>query len=103
LKLRRASNGELEAHYQNSLQQGLSYFSKIEFPHHATDGANCPIANCYSRREVTELLTPHFDNIRFEVAHFPINKSLPNFPRAAEKIIASRIGWYLFIYGQKRG
>ncbi|MCB8943129.1 MAG: class I SAM-dependent methyltransferase [Ardenticatenaceae bacterium] len=102
LNLREAADGELEIHYQNYLRQGWPYFSKAEFPHHATDGAACPIAHCYSRQEVAQLLSPYFENIQFAVAHFPINKSLPRFPRSIEKAIASRIGWYLFIYGQKR-
>ena len=93
--------GNLELHYQNYARMGTRYLSGDEFPHHCTDGPECPIANCYTRREVRQLFDPYFANLHFSVAHLPIHNTLRFFPQRLERLLASWLGWYLFIYGEK--
>jgi SAM-dependent methyltransferase len=94
--------GDVELHYQNYLRTGMSYFSANKFAHRCADGPGCPLANSYTRREVQHLLAPYFTDLRFSVAHLPIHNTLRFFPRRAERLLASWMGWYLFIYGEKR-
>lgn len=93
---------DLELHYQNYASLGRSYLSVKEFPHHCADGPECPIANSYTKREVRQLFEPYFTNLRFAVAHFPIHNTIRFFPKRLEQALASRLGWYLFIYGEKK-
>ena len=94
--------GVLELHYQNLRRMGLKYLSVAEFPHHCSDGPECPIANSYTKPEIQKLFSPYFTNLRFEVAHLPIHNKIPSFPLSFERFLASRVGWYLFIYGNKK-
>jgi len=93
--------GTLELHYQNIRRMGPKYLSSTEFPHHCTDGPECPIAYSYTKPEIERLFSPYFINLRFAVAHLPIHNTIPFFPVKIERFLASRVGWYLFIYGEK--
>jgi len=93
--------GNLELHYQNFRHMGFKYLSVAEFPNHCTDGPECPIANSYTKSEIQRLFSPYFVNLRFAVAHFPIHNTIHFFPLNVERFLASRFGWYLFIYGNK--
>ncbi len=91
-----------EIHYQNFLKEGWAYLKAKNFLHHSTDGPECPIAFAFSRAEARELFS-RFHNVQTKAAHFPLNKyrlgKLLPFP--AERFLASRIGWYLFIFASK--
>jgi ubiquinone/menaquinone biosynthesis C-methylase UbiE len=91
-----------EIHYLNFLQQGWAYLRAKNFLHHCTDGPECPIALAFSRAEARELFS-RFHNVQTKVAHFPLNKYRLGrlLPFAAERFLASRIGWYLFIFASK--
>ena len=94
---------KLEEHYKNYGRMGARYFGSDQFPHHCADGVTCPIAYSFSRAEVRRLLAGRFEQIRFSVAHLPVRETLPFIPRGVEGAFASRIGWYLFIYGRRSG
>jgi SAM-dependent methyltransferase len=87
-------------HYANFLKEGWSYLSAARFVHHCTDGPECPIAFAYSRKEARTLFA-RFREVRMEVAHLPLRRYCRWIPFAAEKFIAPRLGWYLFIFGRK--
>jgi ubiquinone/menaquinone biosynthesis C-methylase UbiE len=91
-----------QVHYQNFLEQGWGYLRPRTFVHHCTDGPECPIARAYSRTEATRLFAA-FRDLRFRVAHLPLNKYpvARRLPFVVEKFLASRFGWYLFIFGTK--
>jgi ubiquinone/menaquinone biosynthesis C-methylase UbiE len=91
-----------EIHYQNFLKEGWAYLKAKNFLHHSTDGPECPIALAFSRAEARELFS-RFHNVQTKVAHFPLNKYRLGrlLPFTAEKFLASRIGWYLFIFASK--
>lgn len=91
-----------ELHYQNFLSQGWRYLRPTNFLHHCTDGPECPVAFAFSQAEARQLFW-RFKDLRTAVAHFPLNK-YPlgrRVPRNLEKALASRIGWYLFIFATK--
>jgi ubiquinone/menaquinone biosynthesis C-methylase UbiE len=89
----------LELHYHNFLRSGWAYLRARNFIHHATDGPECPIAFVYSRRSVRSSLA-QFGNIEIQTAHFPIRKTFVGrwIPLSIERQVASRLGWYLFVY-----
>ena len=89
-----------EIHYQNFLKDGWSYLKPERFVHHCTDGPECPIAHAFSRAEAAKLFS-RFRNVTMKVAHLPLRRYSRWFPFALEKFLAARIGWYLFIYGNK--
>lgn len=97
----RGRKGELESHYNNYRKIGKKYLSFNEFPHHCSDGPECPIAHSFTKKEITELFRNYFTDLSFKVAHFPIHNTINDFPLSIERKIASRLGWYLFIYGKK--
>jgi SAM-dependent methyltransferase len=84
-------------HYENFLRHGWSYLAAKNFLHHATDGPECPYAFVYTRASVRNIFC-NFSRVETKVAHFPLRKYLRWGPRWAEKQLAPRIGWYLFIY-----
>jgi len=91
-----------EIHYQNFLKEGWGYLKAENFVHHCTDGPECPIAFAFSRAEARELFC-RFRDVQTKVAHFPLNKYPLGkwLPFAVERVLASRIGWYLFIFASK--
>ncbi len=93
--------GNLELHYQNYKKIGARYFSTKHFPHHCTDGPECPIAYSYTKAEITRMFSPYFSNLRFAVAHLPIHNTFPIISYKVERFLAAKLGWYLFIYGTK--
>jgi SAM-dependent methyltransferase len=97
----RRRSGPLEMHYRGYARMGAKYLSSAEFPHHCTDGPECPLARAFTPREVEHLLGPAFTDLRFAVAHLPLHKRLPFVPLGVERFLASRLGWYLFVFARK--
>jgi ubiquinone/menaquinone biosynthesis C-methylase UbiE len=89
-----------QVHYHNFLKEGWQYLRADNFVHHCTDGPECPVARAFSKREAAELFRK-FGNVETTVAHFPLKKYRRWLPFSLEKMLASRIGWYLFIYANK--
>lgn len=90
-----------ELHYDNFLKKGWRYLAAKNFVHHATDGPECPIAHAYSRREIAPIFRK-FKTVSTRVAHFPLKKYFGGLiPLGLERFVASRVGWYLFIYAEK--
>ena len=89
-----------DVHYQNFLKDGWSYLRARNFVHHCTDGPECPIAYAFSKAEAGKLFGK-FRGVRMKVAHLPLKKYCAWFPLGMEKVFASRIGWYLFIFAEK--
>lgn len=89
-----------DIHYQNFLRKGWSYLRARNFVHHCTDGPECPVAFAFTTSEARQLFSK-FRNVDFRVAHFPLRKYWARFPFPLEKSLASRIGWYLFIFATK--
>ena len=91
-----------EIHYHNFLKQGWAYLRGKNFVHHCTDGPECPVAFVFSRAEARRLFAS-FQNVQMRVAHFPLNKYPlgKGLPFAVEKFLASKVGWYLFIFATK--
>ena len=89
-------------HYENFLKSGFAYLTSKNFIHHCTDGPECPIAFAFSKTEARHLFA-RFRNVRTKVAHFPIRKYSPRgcVPMALERLLASTMGWYLFIFAEK--
>ncbi len=107
LKLVHGLTGEpiesLREHAQHLKEDARSYLSPNEFLSQHTDGAGNPLARVYSRREALELFK---DFSRVELAtHFLNKRWLPVvgnlLSRGAEKRLASRWGWHLWIYAHK--
>jgi ubiquinone/menaquinone biosynthesis C-methylase UbiE len=88
-----------ELHYNNFLRSGWSYLLPHNFIHHATDGPECPIAFVYTNQSVRRALA-QFRTVETRAAHFPLRKFLlgRRVPRNLERKLASRVGWYLFVY-----
>jgi ubiquinone/menaquinone biosynthesis C-methylase UbiE len=89
-----------DVHYDNFLREGWSYLRADNFVHHCTDGPECPMARAFSKRSARALFG-RFSGVEMKVAHFPLNRYWRRIPMAVEKKLASRFGWYLFIYGNK--
>jgi SAM-dependent methyltransferase len=107
LKLVHRITGEplesLREHAQSLKADARSYLSPDEFLSQHTDGANNPLARVYSRRQARELFK---DFSRVELATHFLNKRWlpvvgPLLSRAAEKRLAARWGWHLWIYATK--
>lgn len=88
-----------QLHYENFLRDGWKYLSARNFVHHATDGPECPFAYVYTRSAIRNLFS-NFSTVQTRVAHFPVRKySLTKrTPANIERALASRVGWYLFVY-----
>jgi ubiquinone/menaquinone biosynthesis C-methylase UbiE len=86
-----------EVHYKNFLLQGWSYLDMKNFVHHATDGPECPYAFVYTRASARKFFR-NFSGVEMKVAHLPLHKYLRWIPLRVEKLLAPRMGWYLFIY-----
>ncbi len=91
-----------QVHYQNFLRDGWSYLRAKNFVHHCTDGPECPVAFAFSKSAARQIFH-QFRDVRTKVAHLPLNKYPlgKHLPFAVEKFLASKIGWYLFIYASK--
>jgi ubiquinone/menaquinone biosynthesis C-methylase UbiE len=91
-----------ELHYDGFLREGWSYLRAGSFVHHATDGPECPYAYAYSRSDMKRLFS-RYSNVTTRIAHFPIRKYSPTrwVPFPVERFLATRFGWYLFIYADK--
>jgi ubiquinone/menaquinone biosynthesis C-methylase UbiE len=107
LKLVHRITGEpvesLREHAQSLKADARSYLSPDEFLSQHTDGANNPLARVYSRRQARELFK---DFSKVELAtHFLNKRWLPVvgqlLSRPAEKRLAARWGWHLWIYATK--
>ena len=88
-----------QLHYKNFLRSGWSYLQAPTFVHHATDGPECPIAFVYTSRAVRRSFA-QFSNVGIQIAHFPVRKTFLGrwIPLSIERQVASRLGWYLFVY-----
>jgi ubiquinone/menaquinone biosynthesis C-methylase UbiE len=88
-----------QIHYENFLHRGWSYLCAKNFIHHATDGPECPFAFPFTKREVLHLFRS-FREVRTKIAHFPLRKFsiTKGIPLSVERQLASRLGWYLFVY-----
>ena len=89
-----------DVHYHNFLQEGWAYLKPQKFVHHCTDGPECPMARVFSKSEARRLFH-RFAAVKMKVAHFPLRRYRRWIPLPVEKLLASRIGWYLFIYATK--
>jgi SAM-dependent methyltransferase len=91
-----------EIHYHNFLKNGWRYLRADNFVHHCTDGPECPQAAAYSRSEARKYFA-RFHDVQMKVAHFPLNKYRLGrwIPFRVEKILAARLGWYLFIFATR--
>lgn len=91
-----------QLHYENFLRQGWSYLKAENFAHRCTDGPECPFAYAYSKSDIRKLFS-RFSRIEMAVAHFPLRKYRFGkwIPLWLEKAIASRVGWYLFVFATK--
>ena len=90
------------AHYRNFLRDGWGYLRADRFVHHATDGPDCPYAYAYTKSDVQRMFS-RFSDVRTSVAHFPLRKYRLGrlIPFFAERLLASRIGWYVMIFARK--
>jgi ubiquinone/menaquinone biosynthesis C-methylase UbiE len=88
-----------QAHYENFLRSGWSYFRSRNFVPHATDGPECPYAYVYTRKTVQNIFS-RFRKVETKVAHFPLRKysRLKWTPLFVERSLGSLMGWYLFVY-----
>ncbi|MST95301.1 MAG: class I SAM-dependent methyltransferase, partial [Pedosphaera sp.] len=91
-----------EIHYGNFLKAGWSYLQARNFVHHCTDGPECPVAFAFNQAEARRLFA-RFAEVQIKVAHFPIRKYSSGqwVPFGVEKLLASTLGWYLFIFATK--
>src|SRR5262249_7805941 len=89
-----------QIHYQNFLREGWGYLRAKHFIHHCTDGPECPVAFAFSQAEARRMFR-RFRDVRMKVAHFPLRKYSKLIPFAVERQLASKIGWYLFIFAFK--
>ena len=89
-----------DIHYQNFLKGGWAYLRAKNFVHHCTDGPECSVAYAFTKAEV-RMMFCKFRDIRTVVAHFPLRKYSRHIPFSMEKSLASRLGWYLFIFARK--
>jgi len=87
-------------HYQNFLRDGWSYLRAGNFVHHCTDGPECPVAYALTSTEAKALFA-RFRKVRTTVAHLPLRKYCQAIPMGAEKFLARKMGWYLFIFADK--
>ena len=89
-------------HYQIFLREGWSYLKARNFVHHCTDGPECPFAFVFSKSEARRLFVD-FKAVEFRLAHFPLRKYRWGrcVPLILERLLAARLGWYLFIYATK--
>ncbi|MCS7210034.1 MAG: class I SAM-dependent methyltransferase [Chloroherpetonaceae bacterium] len=103
LGIRGNSNKSIwQLHYENFLRQGWSYLKSENFVHHCTDGPECPFAYVYTKHEIEKLFS-RFTHLEMKVAHFPLRKYRFGkwIPLWLEQALASKIGWYLFIFATK--
>jgi SAM-dependent methyltransferase len=103
INLRGNADGSIwQIHYENFLRHGWSYLRSENFVHHATDGPECPVAQVYTARGLRDTFK-QFRSIQFKTAHFPLRKYA--FAKWAalslERWLASKLGWYLFVYLKK--
>jgi ubiquinone/menaquinone biosynthesis C-methylase UbiE len=97
-----ADNSVWQIHYENFLRHGWSYLSPKNFVHHATDGPECPVAHVYTASGLRDAFK-QFRSIQFRAAHFPLRKyAFAKWaPLSVERWLASKMGWYLFVYLKK--
>jgi len=89
-----------QIHYQNFLEQGWSYLRARNFIHHCTDGPECPVAYAFTKAQSRKLFS-RFRDVQMTVAHFPLTKYSKQIPFALERLMARKMGWYLFISAGK--
>jgi ubiquinone/menaquinone biosynthesis C-methylase UbiE len=89
-----------DVHYGNFLNAGWSYLRARNFIHHCTDGPECPVAFAFSKAEVRQLFS-RFRDVQTTVAHFPLRKYSQSIPMSLEKLLAQKMGWYLFTFARK--
>jgi len=88
-----------DIHYQNFLGRGWSYLWARNFVHHCTDGPECPVAYAFTKADAQRLFS-RFRDVQTTVAHFPLRR-YHKIPFGVEKILARKMGWYLFIFARK--
>ncbi|HEY0385012.1 MAG TPA: class I SAM-dependent methyltransferase [Pyrinomonadaceae bacterium] len=107
LKLVHRLTGEpvesLREHARSLKEDAQSYLAPDEFLSQHTDGAGNPLARVYSRSQARELFK---DFAEVELATHFLNKRWlpligPLLSRPAEKRLAARWGWHLWIYATK--
>ncbi len=91
-----------DIHYQNFLAEGWSYLRARNFVHHCTDGPECPIAFAFTKVEAQRLFRK-FRDVETIPAHFPLTKYSRRIPFGVEKLLARKLGWYLFVFARKQG
>ncbi|NQV54028.1 MAG: class I SAM-dependent methyltransferase [Flavobacteriales bacterium] len=90
--------GVWKEHLDNFKTKGWSYFSWKEWPHHCTDGANCDIANIYSKGELLKLFGAAGLRVnRIKQAHFPIGIN----PKL-ERRLSSFLGFHAIVFASKK-
>jgi SAM-dependent methyltransferase len=87
-------------HYRNFLRDGWNYLLPRNFVHHCTDGPECPVACAFTSTDA-KMLFSKFRDVRTTVAHLPLKKYCRGIPFGAEKFLARKMGWYLFIFAYK--
>jgi ubiquinone/menaquinone biosynthesis C-methylase UbiE len=97
-----ANDSVWQIHYENFLRHGWSYLRSENFVHHATDGPECPVAHVYTAKGLRDTFK-QFRSIQFKTAHFPLRKyAFAKWaPPSLERWLASKLGWYLFVYLKK--
>ena len=89
-----------DIHYGNFLKQGWNYLKSENFVHHCTDGPECPVAFAFDKADVRRMFS-RFRNVEMKVAHLPLRRYSRLCPFAFERFLASKIGWYLFVFATK--
>jgi SAM-dependent methyltransferase len=89
-------------HFENFLRYGWAYLKPSRFVHHATDGPGCPYAYVFTRDQAKKMFA-RFSRVETRVAHFPLRKYRRGrcVPLAVERFLATRLGWYLFVFATK--
>lgn len=97
-KLGLKSKGNWALHVKNFKNDGWTYLSWKNFPHHCTDGPDCYVANIYYRREMIEMLEKAgFKVEKHKKAHFPIGGFAPGL----ERFLGSMMGFHQIIWLRK--
>lgn len=93
------SKGNWALHVKNFKNDGWTYLSWKNFPHHCTDGPDCYVANIYYRSEMKFMLEKAgFTVEKHKKAHFPLGGIWPGF----ERFIGSIMGFHQLIWLRKK-
>jgi ubiquinone/menaquinone biosynthesis C-methylase UbiE len=93
-----SSKGNWALHVKNFKNDGWTYLSWRNFPHHCTDGPDCYVANIYYYSEMKKMLEKAgFTVIKHKKAHFPLGGNFPRF----ERLLGSIMGFHQIIWLKK--